>query len=64
MRPPSSLCASPVSAFESGGQFPRTIVQATLIILGGRVPANHSIYRKRVKRETDNMAIDFLSDTP
>jgi hypothetical protein len=40
-----------------------TPVQVPLVIRGGCVPVNRRVYRKRVKRETHNMPIDFLSDT-
>jgi hypothetical protein len=39
-------------------------IQATLVIRGGCFHANRRMYRKRVKRETYNMPVNFLSDTP
>jgi RNase P subunit RPR2 len=37
--------------------------QVTLVICRVCGPANRHEYRKRVKRETYNMPVDFLSDT-
>jgi hypothetical protein len=39
-------------------------VQVTLVIRGGRVPANLHIYRKHITRGTYNMPLDFVIDTP
>jgi hypothetical protein len=36
----------------------------TLVIRGGCFPVNRRVYRKRVKRETYNTLVDFLSDPP
>jgi hypothetical protein len=38
--------------------------EVALVIRGGCVTANRLVYRKRVKRETYNMPVDFLSYTP
>lgn len=38
-------------------------VQVTLVVGGGCVPAKSRVHPKRVKRETCNMSVDFMSDT-
>jgi hypothetical protein len=36
----------------------------TVVLRGGCIPAHRRAHRKRVKRETYNKPMDFLSDPP